>query len=315
MGWSIAAASFNEQIHSLIYRILAEVDGLKGQDAASYTGRYLYHHLRASSGFCAYAEGSEEPCGIIIFSPHELRFLFVDECETPGEIAASLLEHALSSMQAELKSTFIFSTFPSWKGHLGQDLLTPLLRGKGFTELHLLRLSVPVDSEVLAGHLSGSALEKLNEQGYSIDGWRSRDHLNASMELIIKNPNALAGSLVTEASAEAIDWLNDHIFIDECGREAEYPPECSSTVWHKDRLAGVLLCSEKGWIHQIAVEYAYQRKGVAQAMMTRTYRALKVLRTPAMALSVYQESPVALEWYGKLGFSPTLEHSVWCWKK
>ncbi|MGV8122688.1 MAG: GNAT family N-acetyltransferase [Candidatus Xenobiia bacterium LiM19] len=315
MGWSIRAAAFNEHIHSLVYQIMTEVEEMKGQDAAAFAGRYLYHHLKSSSGFCACMEGTEEPCGIVFFSPHELRFLYVDESDISKEIASSLFEHAISTVRADLKSSFIFSTFPSWISHLGQDLLTPLMAENKFTELHLIRLSASIESKEPARYLDDAAIKSLRNQGYSIDGWRSRDHLRISKELIVRNPNPLIENLIRDSSSEGLEWLDDHIFIDEMGREISYPPECSSTVWHRDSLVGVLLCSEKGWIHQIAVESPHQRKGIAQAMMTRAYQAMKVLKIPAMALSVYEESPAALSWYKKLGFSPTLQHSVWCLKK
>ncbi len=315
MGWFIRAAVFDEYIHSLFYEIIAVVDAMKGQDAAAYAGKYLYHHLESSAGFCAFREGIEEPCGIVLFSPHELRFLFVEESDNSQEIAESLFEHALSTERTEMKSSFIFSTFPAWKNHIDQDLLTPLMIRKDFRELHLLRLSMPVESEELARHLNNDAILNLKNQGCSMDGWRNRDHIRASKELIVRNPNPLIENLIIGSSNEGLDWLDEHIFIDEMGREISYSPECSSTVWHRDRLAGILLCSEKGWIHQIAVESSHQRKGIARAMMTRAHRALKVLKIPAMALSAYGENPAALSWYEKLGFSTTLEHSVFCWKK
>jgi|GEM_PF-2398526 len=315
MGWSIRATAFNEHIHSLIYRIMTTVDDMKGQDAAAYAGRYLYHHLKSSSGFCACLEGTEEPCGMVLFSPHELRFLYVDESDISREIASSLFEHAISTIQGDMKSSFIFSTFPSWSSYTGQDLLTPLMAETGFREIHLIRLSAPIEGRETARYPDDAVIKSLISQGYTIDGWRSRDHLTISKELIVRNPNPLIENLFRDLSTEGLEWLDDHIFKDEMGRELSYPPECSSTVRYGKTVVGLLLCTEKGWIHQIAVDSSHQRKRIGQAMMTRAYKALKVLKVPAISLSVYEESPAALSLYKKLGFSPTLQHSVWCQKK
>lgn len=313
MGWFVKRLSDEENIHSLFYRIMEEADLHGGQDAAHYTGKFLYRNMKTCCGFCTFQEGDEEPCGVILFLPDELKFLYVADVEGKEEIAHSLLEHALDVQKDS--SCHIFSMFPSWKDTLGQDLLSPQMEEAGFKELHLIRVITPLDSSNLRESLSRDFLSPLKSAGYSFRGWKKKEHLSEVIALLLKNPSPLVAELFGGADQKGREWLERQLFTGDLGQEFNYPPECSTVVEFDSHIVGVFLCEERGWINQIAVDANHTRHGIASVMMQRAYKALKVLEAKSMALSVYRENPIAFSWYRRLGFEKTMEHPVWVWKK
>lgn len=309
MGWFVKKCELDEPLHSFIYRIMEVADERRGENAARYASRFLYRNLQSCSSLCAFEEGDQEPCGILLFLPGELRFLFV--AGGGEEIARSLVEHAWESMCGDAPSRSLFSLFPSWKETLGQDLLSPILLERGFKELHLLRGEIALETPALEEYFSQDLKNPLKAAGYVISGWKKQAHLSRLLSLLIENPPPLVASLFEGDSPEARQWLEHQLFTGELGQEFHYPAECSSVAVHDSKIVGALLCEERGWINQIVVDGAHQGRGVARAMMQRCFNALKVLEADAMALSVFRENERAGSWYGKLGFKTAMEHSVW----
>lgn len=315
MGWSIRDASGEESIHSLVYRIMEEADSLKGEDHAQYTGKYLYRSLERDRALCAFAEGEKEPQGLMLFSGEELKFLFVLPGEFQEEIARSLFEHATHRDEGKESGCALFSDFSAWKDVIGQDLMSPLLKELRYHELQLIKMSVSLDSQTLAGYLSCDFMEHLRASGYSLAGWKEQEHLDALLELLLQAPPQKVAALKAAggSDAEMKELLMKEILTGEVGQEYSYPAECSSVVIHREtgKVAGVLLCEERGWINRIVVSSGHQKKGIARAMMQKAYRALKVLEAASMGLIVYEENQPAFQWYGKMGFEPVSRHSQW----
>jgi GNAT superfamily N-acetyltransferase len=311
MGYCVKALSLDEGIHSIVYSAMELADRNVDQAAAHHLARYLYRNMETCGGYCAYDEQSQDPCGFVIYVPDELKFLYMAAHPMENEIALSLLEHALHSMKE--KSDRIFSTFPRWKETLGSDLLSPHMEALGFNSLTLVNMSCPLSS--LAGFASAPHIEKIMEAGYELSGWKKGMDMDESLALLIANPSPLIQNLFPEPGKKGFEWMKSQLLEDERGDERFYPPECSCTVRIGAHLAGVLFCDEYGWINQVAVDAVHRKKGIGKAMIQRAVRALQVLEAPSLSLSVYEENPIARQWYERMGLAAVHSHRVWTWRK
>lgn len=310
MSWYIKEEGNNDRIHSLVLRLMEKAVE-KGENLSGFIAKYIYRNLKLCTCLAGYIE--EDPSAIILFKDNEIKFLFADEHSFQNELAFSLAEHAFQEITIKRKSKFIFSDYQKLKEITGQDFLTPFLKEKGFKALTIIRMSVKTDSPDFSYHIPADG--KTNLPSFKLSGWKEKLHKNDTISILLENPSPLFATLVPEKSPEALKWLEEYVFFDDMGNTNEFPPEFSSAVHYGNELAGALLCSEKGWINQIAVDNQHRKKGLARTMFQRAVRAVRTIGTNSLSLYVYEENKTALDWYERIGFIPEEKFDVLAWRQ
>jgi ribosomal protein S18 acetylase RimI-like enzyme len=119
-------------------------------------------------------------------------------------------------------------------------------------------------------------------------------------------------------SAGSLRFLNNIVRFPGCG---VFDPEASFVVVHQptNSLAGLILCSrvreDVGHVTQVCLLPEHRGRGIGEALMSETCRALRSRQFNLLTLTVTEANHRAVELYRKLGFDTRRVFDAFVWEQ